>query len=231
MASPQRTTPFTKPKVLIGEGRDEEFFLGALVAHLGLSDVQVEQYGGKSSLSIYLREFNVRPRRSPVVALGITRDADSSVAPVFQSISTLLGNNGLSIPSAPGHFAPGPPRIGVYIMPDNLRAGMLEDLCLDAVQTDGAVSCVTDFFQCVTRNTKRQPNPIAKGRVHAWLASQDEPDLRLARQHKRVTGPGTPAPLNHWSNSCKPFSLFLSRTQTWQDKLPGRSCQTLASLK
>jgi hypothetical protein len=87
--------------VLIGEGRDEDNFFKALTAHLGLTDVQVEEYGGKGNLSKYLREFGVRPGRQNVVALGITRDADVSPAQVYQSICTLLGNNGCRLPLPP----------------------------------------------------------------------------------------------------------------------------------
>jgi hypothetical protein len=191
MPQPQQTTPLAKPKVLIGEGRDEVNFLGALCTHLGLTDVQVEEYGGKGNLSRYLREFGVRPGRPNVVSLGITRDADSAVAQVFQSICTLLGNNGLPVPVAAGQMAAGPPRIGLFILPDNQRDGMLEDLCLDAVQTDGAVVCVTEFFQCVGKNTLRQPKPMAKARVHAWLASQDDPELRLGEAAQRAYWPWT----------------------------------------
>src|SRR5437764_660537 len=127
MPLPQPTRPLTKAKVLIGEGREEVIFFEALFAHLGLVDFQVEEYGGKANLLKYLREFGVRPGHQNVVALGITRDADDSAVQVFQSICVLLRNNGLPAPSAPGQIAVGPPRVGVFILPDNLRNGMLED--------------------------------------------------------------------------------------------------------
>jgi hypothetical protein len=193
MPSPRQATPFVKPKVLIGEGRDEENFFNALVAYLGLPDIHVEQYGGKDNLKNYLREFGVRPGHQNVVALAVTRDADDTVAQVFQSISTLLANNALPSPGSPGQFAVGPPRIGVFILPDNRRAGVLEDLCLDAVLADGAIACVDEFFQCVAKNTSRQPEPMAKARVHAWLASQNEPDLRLGEAALKDLWPWTDA--------------------------------------
>ena len=56
---------------------------------------------------------------------------------------------------------------------------MLEDLCLAGVQADPAMPCVPEFFDCVQRRANRQPNNLAKARVHAWLASQVEPDKRL----------------------------------------------------
>jgi hypothetical protein len=184
MPAPVQPRPLTKPKLLAGEGQDEVSFFEALLAHLQISNVQVEQYGGKGKLSKYLREFHLRPGQQGVVALGITRDADTSVAQTFQSVCSLLGNANLPAPATAGQIAVGPPRVGVFLMPDNQRPGMLEDLCMDAVQTDGAISCVADFFQCIAQKAGRQPNNMAKARAHAWLASQVEPDRRLGEAAK-----------------------------------------------
>src|SRR5260370_9483186 len=140
MPPPQQTTPFTKPKVPIGEGRDEVFFFDAPCAHLGLTDVQVEEYRGKGNLLNYLREFSVRPGHQSVVSLGITRDADTGMAQVFQSICTLLRNNRLPAPLAAGQIAAGSPRAGVFVRPANHRDGMLANLGLDTVQTVVAIA-------------------------------------------------------------------------------------------
>ncbi len=64
-------------------------------------------------------------------------------------------------------------------MPNNQDPGMLEDLCLKSVANDPAFPCVKMYFQCVLRAAHRQPNHMAKARVHAWLATQLEPDRRL----------------------------------------------------
>jgi hypothetical protein len=37
----------SKPKLLIGEGKEEVDFFTAFLNHLNISNVQVEQYGGK----------------------------------------------------------------------------------------------------------------------------------------------------------------------------------------
>jgi len=108
MPLPQPTKPLTQPRVLIGEGWDEVNFFAALVAGLNLTDIQVEEYGGKSNLSKYLKEFQVRPGHQSVIALGITGDADGGVVQAFQSVSTLLTNNNLPAPAAAGQIAAGP---------------------------------------------------------------------------------------------------------------------------
>jgi hypothetical protein len=188
---PTLAQPYTKPRVLIGEGRDEVNFFEALVDELKLTDIQVEEYGGKPNLAAYLQSFRLRPGHQAVASLGITRDSDANPASVFQSACTLLAQNGLPVPGAAGQGIAGTPRIGVFLLPDNRRPGMLEDLCLDAVQADGAMPCVTDFFLCVGQSAQRQPNNPAKARVHAWLASQVDPDLRLGEAARKGYWPWT----------------------------------------
>ena len=45
----------SKPKLLIGEGKEEVDFFTAFLSHLNISNIQVEQYGGKQGLSRYLK--------------------------------------------------------------------------------------------------------------------------------------------------------------------------------
>ena len=95
---PSSPRELAKPKLLIGEGREEELFFTAFLAHLNISDVQVEQYGGKQALPKYLRTLPRRPGYLQIVSLGITRDADNSAQSAFQSICTSLSNASLPLP-------------------------------------------------------------------------------------------------------------------------------------
>jgi hypothetical protein len=70
-------------------------------------------------------------------------------------------------------------RVSIFVLPDDTSAGMLEDLCLAAVESDGAIECLNDYLACVLLNCNRKPENPAKARVHAWLASQPRADLRL----------------------------------------------------
>jgi hypothetical protein len=178
---PTPATPraISKPRLLIGEGDDEVFFFEALLARLNLDDIQVEKYGGKDNLSRYLRELRLRPGNERIVALGVTRDADTDCGDAFTRICGALGASGFALPAAPGQIATGPLSVGVFVMPDNLRPGMLEDLCMDSVTADPAFRCVDEYFRCVAAASHRQPGNMAKARVHAWLSSQAEPDRRL----------------------------------------------------
>lgn len=180
---PSSPRELSKPKLLIGEGREEELFFTAFLAHLNISDVQVEQYGGKQALPKYLRTLPLRPGYLQILSLGITRDADNSARSAFQSICTSLSNASLPIPRA-GAIAGGSPQVSVLIFPDNQNSGMLEDLCLAAIGTDPALQCVDEYLECIYKTIGRKPNNMAKARVHAWLSSQIEPDKRLGEAAK-----------------------------------------------
>ncbi len=180
MAPPARRERITKPKLLIGEGRDEVNFFEALLKHVAISDTQVESYSGKNGLAGYLNELRARrPGRSRLKAIAVTRDVDKALAQDFQSVCGALGKSGFGVPQAPGQVLKGKLSVGVFLFPDNHRQGMLEDLCLDAAAGDAGFPCIDAFFQCIRNQANRTPTPVAKARMHAWLASQIEPDLRL----------------------------------------------------
>ncbi len=181
---PSTALNFSKPKLLLGEGREEQIFFTAFLAHLNISDVQVEQYGGKQKLPSYLRNLPKTPGYLEVISLGITRDADDSAQSAFQSVCSSLNTASLPVPSKPGEIAGDSPQVSVMILPDGQNSGMLEDLCLAAVETDPVLQCVDEYFDCVYRTSGRKPNNMAKARVHTWLASQLEPDKRLGEAAK-----------------------------------------------
>ena len=168
-----------KPKLLIGEGREELRFFRALLKQLELRNVQVFEYGGKNKLSSYLNTLPALPGYSSLASLGVTRDADDSAENAFRSIQDALRNAGLDAPESIEGAAGNKPQVRAFVLPDNESPGMLEDLCLRSVQNDRGMKCVDDFMKCVVDHAKREPSPDAKARVHAWLASQDRPDLQL----------------------------------------------------
>jgi len=174
----------SKLKLLIGEGSEEVLFFNALLTHLKITDVHVEHYEGKQKLASYLKTLKVRPGYREVVSIGITRDADDSAASAFQSVCASLKGAGLPIPSKPGEIIGKNPQVSVLILPDDQNSGMLEDVCLAAVETDSVLQCVDKYFECVLKTTGRQPSNMAKARIRAWLSSQIEPDKRLGEAAK-----------------------------------------------
>lgn len=178
-----------QPKLLVVEGKDEEnFFKAALTNHLTIPDIQVLGIGGKTLLTGSLIALKNDPAFPAVQCLAVIRDADLSpinaiatAAPsAFTSVCASLTDPGVQLvcPGAHGQFAPGSPRVGVFIMPDGTSDGMLETLCMNAVSSRSEYACVTSFFTCFQAHATL-PNNIHKARAHVWLASRIEPDKRV----------------------------------------------------
>lgn len=168
-----------KPKLLIGEGKDELLIFDALLKHLRIDDIQVEDYGGKNKLPDYLDALVLRPGFATLTSLGVTRDADTDASGAFTSLRNYLSSRKFVTPASSGTIEAGTPNVGIMILPDGLHPGMLEDLFLAALQTDSLIQCIDEYFECVRATKGSLPNLISKARVHAWLATQDPPDMRL----------------------------------------------------
>jgi len=165
-------------KLLLGEGKDEVLFFQALLAHLQIEDIQVMQYGGRDVLRKYLKSLVMGTDFYQIVSLGITRDADNSATSAFTSVCGSLKNCGLPAPSQPGQIVGDKPKISVLILPDSQNPGMLEDVCLKAVDPK-ELQCVDDYLNCMSHTATPQPKNRAKARLNAWLSAQAKPGLRL----------------------------------------------------
>ena len=159
-----------KPKLIIGEGKEDFLFFDSLIKYLEIDDIQVDFYGGKTNLNNYFKTLHLQPGFSNLCSLGITRDADQSFDTASQSIDNTIRQNKLN---EKGNLT-----IKKFIFPDNSSSGMLEDLCLRGID-DSDICCITDFFQCINKNTNREPTEFSKAKIHAWLSSQVKPDKPL----------------------------------------------------
>ncbi|AIY89305.1 DUF3226 domain-containing protein [Geoglobus acetivorans] len=180
-----RTTILTKPIILLGEGKDEELFLRALIEYMGLDEyIQVLEYGGKNRLHQFMRAFVNTTGFKNVKAIGITRDADDDgFENAFKSVRSALASANLPTPERPFEVAGNKPKVAIMILPDNSSNGKLEDLCLESVKNDPAIECINSFFQCLSEN-KIEQRDKSKARVHAFLATRYEPDKRLGEAAK-----------------------------------------------
>jgi len=177
----QEIKVITKPKLLIGEGNDELRFFQSFLKYLNLDDIMVESYQGKDNLPKYLKTLKVRPNFAQLVSIGITRDTDDkSITSIFESICSALTKANLSIPNSLSQSSQDIPKISIFILPDNQNSGMLETLCLASLKDDNALNCVNQYFDCISQESQIFPKNIDKAKIHAWLASREIPDKRLA---------------------------------------------------
>ena len=181
-------SPAGESKLLLVEGRDEELVLGAFLRHLAIADVPVQGYGGKDRLKQFLEALLEEVAFAQIQSIGIVRDADDNARSALQSVQSSLRNVGLPAPQnflEPAGDLPDSPRVAVFIMPDNANPGALENLCLTALADDPAMGCVEAFMQCVQAAVATPPADAAKARMHAFLASREDPELRLGEAGQR----------------------------------------------
>ncbi|MDE5117266.1 MAG: hypothetical protein O4860_08600 [Trichodesmium sp. St2_bin2_1] len=85
-----------KPKLIIGEGKEDFLFFDSLIKYLEIDDIQVDFYGGKTNLNNYFQTLHLQPCFSNLCSLGITRDADQSFDTASQSIDNTIRQNKLN---------------------------------------------------------------------------------------------------------------------------------------
>jgi len=198
-------------KLLIVEGKDERNFFAALLKHEHVNGVQVIPVGGKDKFKTELPNLVNMDDFSEVDTLGFVRDAEENQAPAaFSSICSTLMKNNLPAPKSINQvIIQQNIKIGVFIMPNNVDEGMLEDLCLQSINKNPLYRCVDEYLQCcLSQISKNKKINIAKAKVQAYLATQNP----------LVSSLGLAAKKGYWDflNSCfvdiKKFlhNLFMS---------------------
>ena len=181
----KRVAKIERPKQLLVEGRDEELFFQGFLRNLRIVDVQAQGYGGKPNFGNFLEDLVDSVDFDKVESIGIVRDADDSAASALQSVQDRLSSVGLPVPQTYLVPSENSPTTSVFIMPDNSGNGALEKLCLTVLANDPAITCVEDFLKCVNENVTAQPQPQDKARIHAFLSSRKDPELRLGEAAQR----------------------------------------------
>ena len=124
-------------KLLLVEGKDEENLFSALLKYLQIEHVDIRSAGGYLKFAKLYPSVAVTTGFSSVSRIGFVRDAESNEADsAFESISNIVKKYtpNILLPKNAGEIANGNIKCGIFIMPNNKNAGMLEDLCLDSVK-------------------------------------------------------------------------------------------------
>nr|VFK57295.1 MAG: hypothetical protein BECKTUN1418F_GA0071002_11116 [Candidatus Kentron sp. TUN]VFK60193.1 MAG: hypothetical protein BECKTUN1418D_GA0071000_11186 [Candidatus Kentron sp. TUN]VFK65433.1 MAG: hypothetical protein BECKTUN1418E_GA0071001_11076 [Candidatus Kentron sp. TUN] len=173
-------------RLLAVEGKDECNFFEALLKHMGIEDIQLADIGGKDRFKTEFDLLYQSKGFSDVCALGLIRDAEDKKADAaFKSICSILEKHPpLPVPEAANTAINGKNdtgkliRIGVFIMPNNADQGMLEDLCLESLESiekKPAFPCMEQYMNCLSKlpenDTPRNP---AKAKVQTYLATRKE---------------------------------------------------------
>lgn len=180
-----RPRTITSEVQLLVEGRDAAGVLSALLKHLSLRDVQIQNFGGVSELRTFLRAFVKASDFSRVRSLGIVRDAEKDAAGAFASVQGSLRHASLPVPHAVEERAGNHPEVSVMILPGGNRSGMLETLLCETFGGDDVCTCIDAFFDCVKGIRGRAGDRLDKARARVFLATRPHPHLSLGDAAQR----------------------------------------------
>lgn len=172
--------PVNRKTQLLVEGNDERNFFAAMLRHLNMDSVQIQNFGGVNNLSNFLITFaDLDDFFESVESVGIVRDAEISAESAFRSVQGALRNANMDVPDAPGIKTGGAPSFSAFILPDNQADGMLETLLCRTFADTPLEDCVESFFACVGGETGEPLNRPEKSRAHAYIATTPEPQVSV----------------------------------------------------
>ena len=181
----------TFPRVLVVEGKDELRVLPEMLELAGIpwpkgnEPVRIEEQDGIGKI-LEFGFIEATLKASGVTAVGIVVDANGDPVSRWEKVRNRLAASypefPLELPATGAiHVVADRPRVGVWIMPDNVRAGMLETLLL-ALRVGSPV--LHDHARDATHQARVLGAPFReahreKAELHAWLAWQDPPGRQL----------------------------------------------------
>jgi hypothetical protein len=148
---------------------------------------------------------------SELQAIAIILDADNSAISTWQSVCSVLLKSGYEeLPASPDPEGaviisnnPDLPKVGVWIMPDNISPGEIEDFFLQLIGKEDfrlsharrAVDELINQKPDLLNNSNR-----SKAEVHTWLAWQKEPGRSMGVAIK-----------SNWADGQNPLAARLSK--------------------
>ena len=176
------------PLLLVVEGPDDLHVIKAILQrHSFEPHFEVKDEGGYEKLRDGL-PIRLKPG-SDLERLGIVVDADTDATGRWQSIRAVLGRSGYAnVPDQPepaGTVVDHEllPRVGLWIMPDNVLPGMIEDFLAFLVpENDSLIERARANLDSIPVPERRfAVQHHTKALLHTWLAWQADPGTPLGQ--------------------------------------------------
>jgi hypothetical protein len=203
----------THPRILVVEGKAERWVFPQLLELAGIAwpkgnePVWIEEQDGIGNI-LAPGFIETTLKASGVTAVGIVVDANGDPGSRWEKLRARLAGSYPDFPVAlPAtgavHAIADKPHIGVWVMPDNVRTGMLETLLLALRVGDPALH---DHARDATSQAKTLGAPFRdnhreKAELHSWLAWQDPPGRQLheaVRDRRLLPDPQITDPFVGW---------------------------------
>ena len=189
--------------LLLVEGVDDKHVIRHLSERWNRAlEFAIKDYEGIENVLPNIRDHIDEPGRP---AVGIVVDADTHVSNAWSRVRARIRDAGRTVSSIPptpdpnGTIIPenpntNSPRIGVWIMPDNLNPGELEDFVERMIPAGDPVWPMSQQYVAGIPSTDRKfaAGKTLRAQIHAWLAVQEDPrqmGLAIGAGDLQVNGP------------------------------------------
>ena len=171
---------------LFVEGRDDLYSIGELLARHGIQRGadKVANIEESKTVEKLLEAIVTRVKVGGEFPIGFVLDADSPVIDRWRSVrDRLLKGQVEDVPESPsaegfiGRSSEWQTKVGVWLMPDNLSDGMLEDFLQRLLADNDTLIrfARTATEDSIAHGAKYSPVHRSKAVIHAWLAWQAKP--------------------------------------------------------
>jgi hypothetical protein len=175
-------------RVLLVEGKNDCHVILALCSQYKLAETfGIHECGSDISLLKRLNALILQPDSPEII--GIVLDADSpDIMRRWQQIQQKIKTHKYTFPKSPPPGGTilqgneGRPTIGIWLMPDNKKSGMLEDFLMEMANKEAlqiAENCITNAKEKGMTTYKQGHH--SKALIHTWLSWQDEPGRPLGQ--------------------------------------------------
>lgn len=168
-------------RVLLVEGQDDKHVIQHLCVQCQpMPEFHIVDKGGiQELLDSIIQEARVSGRK----ALGILLDVNADFNARWSAVADRLRREDIEVPHTPeqtGTLIDGTirtPRIGVWLMPDNEIPGELEDFVAEMIPGDDPVwPRARRYIDSIPEiDRKFSEKKTQRARVHAWLATREDP--------------------------------------------------------
>lgn len=198
------------PQTLLVEGKTDMHVVLALCEHYKVpQNFDVRDCDGTSNLMEILKLTLTNP--SYLKTIGIILDADNDLTARLDQIRNILNPHGYKIPkalSAKGLVCTSSdviyPKLGLWLMPDNVNLGMIEDFALSMTPNDDLLMAEAEAeLQRIEQSgiNQYQRAHHSKAKIHTYLAWQNNPGNPIGTSiTKRVLNPDYPMAENFVKN-------------------------------
>ena len=182
-------------KILFVEGQDDKHVARHLRdRNLPALSFEIQDKGGVDALLESVGPEIKAPGRA---AVGFVLDANDHPDGRWHAVSDRIREAGLRPPRRPspsGTIMDGPPRVGVWLMPDSRSTGELEDFVQGMIpQDDLAWELARQYIGKIPEEARKfPPKKQSRAELHAWLATRENPGLMgaaIGRGDLKTDGP------------------------------------------